>query len=78
MSILRPLYIRYWIFFYLKFYYLNIYDKLFSLERHCIEIFNLKIFNYDKTIFNPEDVCPSVCLLFKNIYLLEVYVSIFI
>lgn len=51
-------YIRYWIFlnlfFYLKFYYLNIYDKLFSLERRCIEIFNLKIFNYDMTIFNPK------------------------
>lgn len=57
MSILRPLYIRYWIlffYFYLKFYYLNIYDKLFSLERRCIEIFNLKIFNYDMTIFNPK------------------------
>lgn len=63
-------YIRYWIlfiYFYLKFYYLNIYDKLFSLERRCIEIFHLKIFNYDMTIFNP-----------KNIDLLEVYVSIFI
>lgn len=59
-------------FFYLKFYYLNIYDKLFSLERRCIEIFNLKIFNYDMTIFNPEDVCPIVFLLFQNIYLLEV------
>lgn len=57
MSILRPLYIRYWIlffYFYLKFYYLNIYDKLFSLERRCIEIFNLKIFNYDMTIFSPK------------------------
>lgn len=59
MSILRPLYIRYWIlfiYFYLKIYYLNIYDKLFSLERRCIEIFNLKIFNYDMTTFNPKNI----------------------